>query len=564
MTFVVIPSTDVDAKSPIDDLLMGTIKQDLDDLNSRVIAAGAKTFFFEVGGSLAKLRTYKRSIGIGILNEAYQPSVCRMHLKKSGISGTLAIDIRKHTQPRTPITEIAHQYSGATTGIAQTGTAINTQSIARSTAQISTQSITHAKAALNVQSIINVGGNSWQYNVDAAIDSDTLVGDSIVTAGCTTGANNGTFVIAEIGRCGGNNFVVTNASGVAQTSAAGTAQIKIMSYNFTNPVSTEFAAGEIANFASHTTGANNTNAIAIFKINQSGNNIWIKNPSGATQGAAAGTADVNRWKYATSSAVSTTDYVVGEKAKMASHTTGANNGNFTITAVNLGGNNVTVYNSAGATQAGVAGTINTNRWTYSMPTDPSSQISVGQTVYNSGHTSAANDGTYTVKEVNRSAANNVVVYNESGVAQGGSAGTLVTTRKLVKFAADQSSVYTVTTSYVELQGCPSGLYNFADGRSPFQVLEVNRGGGANYNIVIDNPTGPAQSSPAGYVQTEMKSIFTSAPSIAASVSGAQPNSNLTTSTTSMVTATIAANTPLMLYITDMMLGDVRDLTVVLN
>lgn len=566
MAFTVIDPTQVDAKSPIDDTLMGEIKTDLDDLNTRVVVAGAKPFFLELQGRLQYMSLWKRSICGMILNDAFQPTECRFGLKRSGLSGTLGFDIRKHTTPRVPITGIDHQYSGATTSIAQQGTALNTQSIARNATQIATQSISHAKAAANIQSIIllglvdNLGANMVQYNLDVAVDADTLNGDSVVFASATTGANNGTFVIVEKNRGGGNNVVVANASGAAQTGAAGTMQIKIMSYNFTNPVdAVNFAGGYSHIFASHTTGANN-GTLLVYAVNQAGNNIWVKNATGATQAGVAGTVDTSFWKFTLTGAASVTDYVVGEAAKTASHTTPANNvGALTIILVNSGGNNLVLYNSAGVAQGGVAGTINTNRWKYAMPSDPTSNVSVGQTINATLHTNALNNGVFTVKDISSTT---IVVYNTSGIAQASTPGLVASTRKLVKFAADQSAAFS-TLSFIEMQGCVDSTYNYSYQIAPFAVLQINRGGGANFNVVIDAPLSPSQASPAGYVQTEMKSIFSVAPSLAVDLTSLEPNQNISSSSSSMVTSTIAASTPVMLYLTSIPTGDPRDLTVLI-
>lgn len=565
MAYATIAAGDVDAKSPIDDSLMELIKADIDDLDLRTIAAGAKPFQLEITGKLKYFNTYKRSVAYGIVNEAFQPSRARFILKKSGTAGTLAFDIRKHTSPKTPITGIDFQYTAATQSIAQQGTGLSTQSIARATTQIATQSITHAKAAQNIQSIIllgyvdDLGSNNVQYNLDAAISVDTLIGDSIVIAGATTGANNGTFVIVDKNRGGGNNVVISNAAGVAQTGASGTTQEKIMSYNYTNPVHAYFAGGYSHIFATHTTGANN-GTLLVYAINQGGNNIWVKNATGATQGGVAGTADSNFWKFALSAPANTTDYVVAEAAKTSGHTSALNDsGALPIIAVNDTGNNLVLYNAVGVAQGGVAGTINTNRWKYNLPSDPttSSNVAVGHTVNQINHTTAANNGVFTVVDITSTT---IVVYNTAGVVQAGVAGTTNTTKKLVKFSSDQSAVYT-TDSYIEMQGCVDSLYNYFYQYAPFKVLQVNRGGGANFNVVIDAPTATAQASPAGYVQVEMKSIFTSSPSLAVDVTSIEPNQNINGSSTSFVVATIAANTPLMLYITSYMSGDPRDLMV---
>lgn len=559
MAFVAITTAEADAKSPMDDTLWGKVKDNFDDLNSRVVTAGNSPFVWEIHGKLATIRNFKRSIAFGLVNKEFTPSICRFMLKKSGTSGTLSFDIRKHTAPLTPITGIDYQFSDSTLSVARVSGA-STQSIARSTAQISTQSISFAKAAANVTSIIQViGTNLWRYNLDSTPDADWVIGKSVTFASCTTPANNGTFVIVEVNQSGYPSVVVTNASGVAQTSAAGTCQLKLMSYNFTNPVSSEFAAGESALFASHSDAAND-GTLPVYAVNSGGNNLLVFNASGVAQGGAAGNTNVLRWKFAFSALASTTNFVVGEKAHMTTHTSGGNNGDFTITAVNLGGNNVTVYNTAGVAQGGAAGATDTNRWKYSLTNDPSAQITAGDTVRLSSHTSSNNDGTFTVKEVNNSAGTNVVVYNTSGVAQVGAAGLTATTKKLVKFLSDQSAVYT-TDSYIEMQGCASGLYNFAGGREPFRVLQVNRGGGANFNVVIDAPTASSQASPAGLVAVEMKSIFTVAPSLSASVTALSANENIKGTSTDIAATVIDAQTPLMLYLTSVMSGDPQDLTV---
>ncbi|OQA04088.1 MAG: hypothetical protein BWY68_00519 [bacterium ADurb.Bin400] len=564
MAFIALTTAETDAKSPLDDALFLKIKDNFDDLNSRVIAAGAAPFVLELQGRLTYITDTKRSVCSAIVNKEFVPLLCRFILKKSGTSGTLAFDIRKHTMPKTAITGIDHQYTAATSSISIQGSALNTQSIARATAQISTQSISHAKAAKNVLSIILLGdveglGNDMvQYNLDATIDSDTLVGDFVTFASCATAANNGSFPIADKNRGGGFNIVVKNPNGVAQVGTGGTSQEKIMAYTFLNPVDTLFTPTYTVDFASHTDPLNDGD-FTIYAINQAGNNIWIKNPVGVTQGGVAGTANTNLWKFNLSGAASTTDYIVGEAALTASHSSSVNNGDLTIVGVNVGGNNLVLHNASGTVQGGVAGTINTNRFAYNLPTDPTSQVSVSDTVYFSGHTSSANDGTFTVKAVTSST---IVVYNTSGVVQGGSAGNVYTTRKLVKFAADQSANYT-TDSYIEMQGLSDKTYNYYYSRAPFRVLQVNRGGGANYNVVIDHPTGLNQESPAGYVQVEMKSIFTTTPSLTVDVTAQEPNQNIKAVSTDLSATTIPVQTPLMLYITEHMEGDPRDLTVIL-
>jgi hypothetical protein len=383
----------------------------------------------------------------------------------------------------------------------------------------------------------------------------------VTFASATNAANNGTFTINWVNDAGFPSVVITNASGVAQTGVSGTAQLQLMSYNFTNPVSAQFADGELAVFTSHTS-ANNNGDIAVYKINQSGNNIWVFKSNGVTQAGVAGTADVDRWVYAFTSAASTTDFIVGENAKMASHTSGGNNGNFRITAVNSGGNNIVVYNPSGVIQGGVAGNVNTNRWVYAQNIDPSTQVTALDQVSFENHTTGVNNGIFTVVQVNRSG-NNLVIYNEAGVAQAGVAGNARHTRKIVKFASDQSAVYT-TDSFIEISGTPSLLYDEQSDIFPFRVLQVNRGGGSNFNVVISAGAAPSQPNPAGYIMTEQKSIFVSPPTIAVDVLGQTPNQIIKHQSSNMIGSPIPANTPIVLYVLEVPLGEPTDLSITLQ
>lgn len=499
-----IAASQVDKKSPVDEQLMQAIKGDLDFLDTQRVALKTFELKIAVEGYLNVFYgLVKRRVGAIEIMRDYTLSTARLSLEEPGTSGSVEVDVRKVTTPNTPIQALTRQKTGAINSIARTGSAINTQSITRSTAQIATQSITQWKSSLNIQSVIPLGNNLVRYNFSAPPDSDYLVGDYADFTGCSDSNNNGSFPIVKINEDGDYNLIVTNALGVEQSSASGTGVLAAWSYNYSNPVSTEFSDGELSTFAAHTDPANN-GQFAVYKINQSGNNIIVKNQNGVAQGGIAGNANANRWKYTfVSSAPS--DYAVGEKAFMSGHTSGANDGNFIITGVNQGGNNIVVYNSSGVTQGGAAGTVQTNRWTYFLTVDPSSGISAGDEVVAVSTTSSANSGRFTAKQVNRSTSDNVVVYNESGVAQGGAVGTLSSSKMLVKFSADFSSIYT-TASRVEVTGTKD-----TDGY--YDVVQVNRGGGANYNVVISAPNGTEQVGAAGRIFAESKSIFSTRPKL---------------------------------------------------
>jgi hypothetical protein len=549
------------AKSPVDQDLMESIRINLDYLDTQV-TGGSTLFQFNLNGKLSSARAYRGPVDTAVYFSDFVPGVCRALLKKSGLSGSLRFDLRKVSKPKTPIIGIDHQFEGSSQSIARISSSIATQSVQRSIAQINTQSISFAKSQLSIQSIVNVGSNRWRYNLSGPLlDSDFVLGSSILIAGAISAGNNGTFTILYVNQSGFPSIVVNNPSGVAQTGAAGTADLRLYSYNYSNPVNSDYISGEVVTFATHTNALSNGQK-TIYKTNQAGNNIWVFDATGVVQAGVAGRADVNRWIFAYGSAVSTDHYAIGETALMAAHTAAGNNTNKLIVDINRSGNNLIIYNPAGVVQGGAAGNASPNRWVYALSTNPSTNVTLGDTISFEGHTNAANNGIFDIKIVNFSASNNLVVFNQSGVAQAGSAGNPRHTRKLIKFANDESANYT-TDSFIEMQGIVSGLYQQTGNREQFKVLEVNRGGGANYNVVIEAGNAPSQTSPAGFIILEAKSLFISPPSIPVELVGEEPDKAIKVQSTNFVAGTVSTNTPVLLYILEIPLGDPQDLTVIL-
>lgn len=577
-----INSSQTDCLSPLDDQLMDAIREDLEYLDT-LLSLGTNIFTWNVNGSLIALDSYKGAVDTTVNYKQFTPTKLKVAMKKSGTSGSAKFDILKHTLCSVPITAIAHEGSFSTQAIARVGSSLATQSIAQHVSTISTQSISRAKSAQNVQSIINVGGNLWRYNFSAPLDDDwnpkndraTVIrnfsGTSLYAtfAGCTAGGNNGTFAILEVNQSGYGSIVVSNASGVAQTSAAGTAELCLWSYNQLNPIDTNFLrTGNVSptyfqcTFAAHTTGANN-GAFIPYKINQSGNNIWVYNQTGAAQAGVAGTVNPNLWRYNYLSSVDTTHYVATEFATFASHSSGANNGGFLVWLVNDSGNNIVVYNDSGTAQAGVAGNAQSLRWIIAATSPMTGVIGVGDYVILASHTNPANDGEYfSVKLVDTAASNNIVIYNVSGVAQAGVAGTVATWKKIVSFSTDQSALFT-TDSYVQFSGCPDGDYNVNPMKFPYEVFEVNKGGGSNYNIIIEEISGGVQLSPAGFVIMEAKSIFDSELELEADTTSLEGDMWIGDEYTNFVGGAIEDGKLLGFYFKEMMLGDPEDFSAVL-
>lgn len=516
MTFVAITAPEVAAKAPISEDLGNKIRTNLDDLDSRANAVGAFDYQFKVNGPLELLRNANTGVFLrrhrvdgGLISKSSTLQQCRLLLIDGGLGGDLEVDVRRATKPDCEIQGVTALFRASIQSIARAGSSINTQSISRATTQLATQSVARFKSSINISSIVDMGSDNatgthyWKINLASAPDAD-YAGQSVTLASTTGATNDGTFTVVRAKDDGGNNIVIANPSGAAQTSAAGNVELNLWKYTYVNPVSSHFAAGENALFASHTAGGND-GSFEIYAINQSGNNIVVKNTAGVAQAGVAGTVDVKRWKYVTSAAVSTTDYVVGESALLASHSSGANDGTFPIRAVNDGGDNIVVYNNSGVTQGGAAGTINTTRWVYAFSTDPSSDVSAADSIIFISATDPLNNGTFTVKEVNRSASNNIVVSNTSGVAQGGAVGTAVTSKKKVAFLSTQADI--TTDSRIYIVNCPTVL------EGDYDVTQVNRGGGANYNAIISTTSTTEQEGACGRVALETKSVFDTRPKV---------------------------------------------------
>lgn len=525
MTYTPILSTEVDAKSPLDDNLMGKIKDNFADHEARLQLLKAFALGWQINGDLSQLipyrSKYKRLDGVRLVQpQTFTQATLLLERANQDTTGVLEVDIRKYQRLSHAIIAMQSIYTGNVNSIARAGSSLATQSIARVASTLATQSITLFKSALSVSSVVVLPNGYSRINFSGTVDPDWKAGDAVLFASLSNAANNGTFLINRVKEDGGNNIVIANGSAVAQTSAAGTGTLRAYSYNYTNPVSTtDYIVGERVNFASHS-NALSDGLKTIYALNSGGNNIIVKDATGVTQGSAAGNVGSSHWVYTYSSAVSTTDYAVGEKADFASHSNSSNNGQATILAINSGGNNLVVYNEVGVAQGGAAGTANACRWTYALATDPSSSFSIGDTASVYGTTATAfTDGSFIVKQVNRGATNNLVLYNVGGVAQAGAAGVLYSPKTIISFATDLSSYYS-TRSNVEVANHAAATNN-----GFFDVLEINRGGGSNYNIVVYGGNIGNYSNPSGRVVSESKSIFSTTPKITFPTDGSNTYNN---------------------------------------
>lgn len=500
-----------DAKSPIDQDLFDDLRLNQVWLCDQIGASGGGIVYeFKVNGIL--LRTGVNSTpklgrrwDSAFVPGVFTPARARLFLEVGGTNGRMIVDCHRNSVLNHPIVKIDHQFSEATQSVGRAGGGFATQSVARATPQISTQAINEAFASENIESIAVLDSGDVLVTLSGTVllnEDDYEIGDLFRIASATAPANNGTFTIKSVNYDGLPSLLYENGSAVDQNSAAGDITLHAFEYVFLATVDDDFATGETALFAGHTDG-NNNGQIEVWRINQGGNNILVKptNANATTQGAPSGTCDSNRWEYNFIVPVDT-DFIVGEIVEFVGHSSGGNNGDFELKKINDGGNNAIVHNESGVVQAGVSGTMDSNHWIYAQPQDPSTDFTVGEDAFFTGHSSSVNDGTFTVIEVNKGGTDNIVVYNPSGTAQGGIAGETRHARKIVTFTDDKAASYSVDESYAALEG----LSDSSD-EDEYLVKEINRGTVLDFNIVIYAPEMEAQLHSAGRVAFEKRSLF---------------------------------------------------------
>lgn len=540
MPFVVINPNQTDAKSPVDDLLMDTIREDLDYLLAAIAASNAQPFDFRVDGNLMELaysqhsaQTKRRNSnfpwgGLSIahrldgtlISRTQTLTASKLYLERGASGGSLVCDLRKYKQVDHGIQRIDPKFTDAMSGTCfRLLTGVATQSVARATPVINTQSISLWKPTLNVQSIYRIyPGDRQAYrqiNLDSAPDSDWKIGDRITLSGTTT--EDGTYQIVEVNRDGGFNVVIAGelvgGPFSDQTTAAGTCDLLAWAYNYSNPVDSAFTVGDRVAMAGHTSGGNNFNGInsthpTIYAINQGGNNIILKNQNGVAQAGVAGTASCLRWIYTYLAATDTDAFQVGKFAFFTGHSSGGNNGYRLVVGIDTAGFNITVFNPSGATQAGIAGDVNSCYFIFPTLADQVANVAIGDWFTFGGNTF------FQITQVNVLSGLNLVAYT-GNTDYTGNSDVLKSTKVVLKLDADYSAIYS-SASRIEVVDTIGFSLVGMDGI--FDVTELNFGGGANYNVVVETNgyVGILTDSmpyPAGRIITESRSVYSVKPRI---------------------------------------------------
>lgn len=503
-----------DAKSPIDQLLMDSIRENLENFDTRITLSAGADFSFRVNGNLNLLNLGSapengQNLDAAFIAQERTLGSASIYLGDSGAGGTLEVDVKRLKFLERPISGIENIFTANTQSIVRGSSQLSTQSITKSDADLATQSVTYNKTSEAVDNIIQVtGAFLFRYNLDTSsttegLDADYQVNDYVEISGCTDPNNNGVFQIVEVNQDNGRNIVIENLSGSAQTGSGGNIQLLQVAYTFLSSVPDNFAVGEDAVFNGHI-DASNDGTFTILKTNDGGNNIIIKRTTALVpQAGAGGQVEVLRFSYNFLASVNTS-FVVGEQAVFSGHTNAANDGSIEIKAVNYsGGNNIIVYNASGVLQPAAGGTVDTNRWVYALDLDPAGFFIVGDNAVFSGHTDAANDGTFTVVDVKYLATNNIVIYNASGVEQLLAGGTTDHAQKAITFREDFSGDFEIDKSTVVISNTPNG-----DNDGSFLVIDINRTSISPYNIICELSSGLLQAGDAGQINSEVRSIFT--------------------------------------------------------
>ena len=545
--------------TPVNGLTSTNVQSAINELQSSISAlsggSSSPVFQWNINGSLNLLGSSIKRIDGSSSYKSFIPTAVKAICQKGGLTGTLTIDVRKHQSLNAPVVSIMPVFQATLSSVAATTTAISTQSIVANNSSLATQSVSRFKSALSVQSIVKTQAtNGWKYNFSGALlDSDYQVGKYVVVSGCSNAANNGTFQIVEVNHGNFPSIVVTNASGVTQTTAVGTVDLQLFSFNFLSAVPSDFVSGDSFIASSHTS-ANNNGTFTIYKINQSGNNLLAYIDAGVVQGTVTGSINSCLWKYTYASAVSSTYFVVGQKAKMASHTTAANNGNFTIRGLNVSGNNIVVYNPAGVAQASVTGNASSNLWIMNFSSSPVGLISANDYVKFEGSSTTANNGTFQALSVG---ANYVVVYNESGAVQS-SSGTGFTTKFKATMNSTTASLGITTDSKVEFLQTSGSAFIETSADLGYQVLSV----GTSDFVFEERLAAVAdfQPTPCGYISIESKSILSSPISISSSLVGVYQKELISASSNANGTV-VAADSWLGIWVTSNFTSGGQDLSV---
>ena len=365
MTFTVIDPTETEYKAPLDETLMEKIRTNFDDHEARIGAAGGGGggVSFKVNGVLSDLRPY---IGNNEQDSiAYQLDASFISAEQSFTRCRLFM--RKTGDSGKTVVDVKRKKR-----LNHTIESIDYQM------NLSTQAIAILGSALSTQAI----------SLKTPTISTLLINREKSQES-----------VSEILSLGSNKFRL-NLEG--------------------SLLDSDWKVGEKILVGSATNGGNN-GEFTIDEVNSDGYpSIVITNGSGVEEFSSPAVVDLQMFQYVFTNPADSAGFIVGEEAIFSGHTTGANNGTFTIVRVNDAGNNLIVYNqNAGATtQGAAAGTVQTTLFVYTFGSAVlTTDYFIGEKMTAASHTNPANDGQFVIRAINEGG--NIVFKDEPGLVRGG-------------------------------------------------------------------------------------------------------------------------------------------------
>lgn len=514
--FVDVPDSDVDFKSPIDEFLMTTMRNN-DRFNKckaeEALLSGGGNIEFKVNGnfnvlSLGSSPDNGKNLDGGFISDPLTLTRCALFVLNQGDGGNMVFDIKRSVYTQIPIWQIKNIFEANTQSVARGSAALSTQTIVNAEATQDSQLVDFAYPQIDIENIQQIQGASlFRINFDpdtVELDSEVwAVGKYVILSGANNAGNDGIFEIRRLNECGGVNVVVENLTGVSEIPTNATARPNFAKYFFTSAIPNDFVPGEKAVFAGHE-DATNDGTFEMFRVNEAGNNIVVAKTTVAVvpQAIVQGSVDSLRWKYSFLNNVNDA-FAIGEDAVFSGHTDLNNDGSFEILRKNEdSGFNIIVYNELGVAQPGISGDANTNRFVYALDSDPDGFFIIGDTAVMAGHSDAPNDGEFELVDVKYLGNNNVVVYNPLGVEQLVAGGTVEHLQKAILFREDQSSNFEAGQSLASVDDTAD-----VANEGEYLIVDQNRAAISQFNIIVEMPAFVEQLGDAGCITKETRSIF---------------------------------------------------------
>jgi hypothetical protein len=428
------------AKEPIDQQLMDDIRLNLERNDQRIsLIGGGSGFGFRVNGNLDLLGLGTnpnggRELDTGYVAQEGPLTLASLYVDEIGLGGNFKFDVKRLSFLGLPISGIKNIFTANTQSIARGSAALNTQSITNSEASIITQSVSYAKPAVAIQNII-------------------------------------------------------------QTDIVGQFRLNFLP---SVTIDEDYQVGQFVE-VDGATDPNNNGFFEIVEINKdNGVNVVVQNVAGVAQSAPAGQVRLALAAYTYLGSLGS-NYEVGEDLVLSGHDDPSNDGTFTIYKKNVGGNNfLTFKNAPIIEQATPNGTATTLRFSYNYLASVPDAFAIGEVAVFSGHTDINNNGNFEIKDTNINGGFNIIVYNPSGIVQGGVAGQVDTNRWVYALDQDPDGFFIAGDNAV-MAG-----HTDPNNNGTFTVVDVRYL--ATNNVVVYNASGVAQAGVGGTVDHAQKAI----------------------------------------------------------